>query len=76
LVYLTSYISSVGKLSQSMALRIGTSCLAVFVFLFPIMGWLSDHVGRRPLLITSCIGYAVLGYPFFPDGRIGQCRAG
>lgn len=76
LVYLTSYISSVGKLSQSMALWIGTSCLAVFVFLFPIMGWLSDHVGRRPLLIASSIGYAVLGYPFFPDGRIGQCRAG
>jgi MFS transporter, MHS family, proline/betaine transporter len=38
------------------------------------MGWLSDHIGRRPLLITSCIGYAVLGYPFFlmaASGSIG-----
>ena len=29
------------------------------------MGWLSDRIGRRPLLIFSCVAYAVLGYPFF-----------
>jgi MHS family proline/betaine transporter-like MFS transporter len=65
LVYMTSYMSSVGKLTQSTALWIGTSCLAVFVLLLPPMGWLSDRLGRRPLLIASCIGYAVPGYPFF-----------
>ncbi len=74
LVYLTNYMSSVGKLAQSTALWIGTSCLAVFVLLLPLMGWLSDRVGRRPLLIASCIGYAVLGYPFFlmaSSGSVG-----
>jgi MHS family proline/betaine transporter-like MFS transporter len=74
LVYMTNYMSSIGKLPQSTALWIGTSCLAVFVLLLPLMGWLSDHIGRRPLLITSCIGYAVLGYPFFlmaASGSIG-----
>jgi len=65
LVYMTNYMTSVGKLPQSTTLWIGTSCLAVFVVLLPLMGWLSDRLGRRPLLITSCIGYAVLGYPFF-----------
>jgi MFS transporter, MHS family, proline/betaine transporter len=71
---MTNYMSSVGKLAQSTALWIGTSCLAVFVLLLPLMGWLSDRVGRRPLLIASCIGYAVLGYPFFlmaSSGNIG-----
>jgi MFS family permease len=62
-------MSSVGKLPQSTALWIGTSCLAVFVLLLPLMGWLSDRLGRRPLLIASCIGYAVLGYPFFIGPR-------
>jgi MHS family proline/betaine transporter-like MFS transporter len=74
LVYMTSYMSSAGKLAQSTALWIGTSCLAVFVLLLPLMGWLSDRVGRRPLLIASCIGYAILGYPFFlmaSSGNIG-----
>jgi len=65
LVYLTNYMSSVGRVSQTTALWIGTSCLAVFVLLLPAMGLLSDYLGRRPLLITSCIGYAVFGYPFF-----------
>jgi MFS transporter, MHS family, proline/betaine transporter len=37
----------------------------IFVLLLPLMGLLSDYIGRRPLLITSCIGYIVLGYPFF-----------
>src|SRR6202008_4989964 len=58
----------------STALWIGTSCLSVFVLLLPLMGWLSDRVGGRPLLIASCIGYAVLGYPFFlmaSSGNIG-----
>jgi MHS family proline/betaine transporter-like MFS transporter len=74
LVYMTSYMTSAGKLPQSTALWIGTSCLAVFVALLPLMGWLSDRLGRRPLLIISCIGYAVLGYPFFvmaASGNVG-----
>jgi MFS family permease len=65
LVYMTSYMSSIGGVPQTAALWIGTSCLAVFILLLPLMGLLSDYVGRRPLLITSCIGYAVLGYPLF-----------
>jgi MFS family permease len=74
LVYMTSYMTSAGKLPQSTALWIGTSCLAVFVVLLPLMGWLSDRLGRRPLLITSCIGYGALGYPFFvmaASGNVG-----
>jgi MFS transporter, MHS family, proline/betaine transporter len=65
LVYMTSYMSSIGRVSQRAALWIGTTCLAIFVLLLPLMGLLSDYIGRRPLLITSCIGYIVLGYPFF-----------
>src|SRR5215469_1439447 len=65
LVYMTSYMSSVLRVSQTTALWIGTACLAVFVLLLPLIGLLSDHIGRRPLLITSCIGYIVLGFPFF-----------
>jgi metabolite-proton symporter len=74
LVYMSSYMVSAGKLAQSTALWIGTASLAVFVLLLPFMGWLSDRVGRRPLLIFSCAGYVVLGYPFFlmsSSGSVG-----
>ena len=65
LIYMGSYMVTVAKLPQTTVLWIGTFCLAVFVALLPLMGWLSDKVGRRPLLIFSCVAYVVLGYPFF-----------
>ncbi|MBV9825278.1 MAG: MFS transporter [Alphaproteobacteria bacterium] len=65
LVYMNNYMISVGKLLQGTALWISTSCLAVFVVLLPFMGAWSDRVGRRPLLLGSCIGFIILGYPFF-----------
>ena len=65
LVYMTSFMQTAGKLPQGTALWINTSCLALFVLLMPVMGWLSDRVGRRPPLIFSCIGYLIMGYPFF-----------
>ena len=74
LVYMTSFMQTAGKLPQVTALWINTSCLALFVLLLPLMGWISDRVGRRPPLIFSCIGYIVLGYPFFlmsSSGNIG-----
>jgi MFS transporter, MHS family, proline/betaine transporter len=74
LVYMTSYMTSVGKLPQGTALWIGTSSLAVFVLLLPFVGSLSDRIGRRPLLIASCIGYAVLGYPFFLMASSGNTQ--
>jgi hypothetical protein len=39
--------------------------------LLPLIGWPSDRLGRHPLLITSCIGYAVVGYPFFLTASSG-----
>ena len=74
LVYMNSYMVNVGKLPQATALWIGTFCLALFVALMPLMGWLSDRIGRRPMLIFSCAGYIVLGYPFFlmsSSGNVG-----
>jgi MHS family proline/betaine transporter-like MFS transporter len=74
LIYMNSYMVRVGKLSAGTALWIVTSSLVLFVILLPFMGALSDRVGRRPMLLASCIGYAVLGYPFFllsSSGSVG-----
>jgi MHS family proline/betaine transporter-like MFS transporter len=65
LLYMSGYMSSAGGLPRTTALWISTGCLAIFVCLLPVSGWLSDRVGRKPLLIASCVGYIVLGYPFF-----------
>jgi MHS family proline/betaine transporter-like MFS transporter len=31
----------------------------------PIMGALSDRIGRKPLLLACCVAYVVLPYPIF-----------
>lgn len=72
LVYMTGYLASIGGLAPSTAQLIGTVCLAVFVILIPLNGMLSDRIGRRPLLMASCIGFALFGYPFFLLGSSGS----
>ena len=37
----------------------------VLFVLTPVMGWLSDRVGRRPMFFAASIGSIVLGYPLF-----------
>jgi MFS transporter, MHS family, proline/betaine transporter len=65
LIYLTTWLTNIVKIPRSTALWIGTFCLVVFVVLVPLMGALSDRVGRRPLFIVSAAGYALLAYPMF-----------
>ena len=65
LIYMTSYIVTIGKLPQGTTLWISTGSLAVMIMLLPGLGALSDRVGRRPLMIFSCAAFVVLGYPFF-----------
>jgi MHS family proline/betaine transporter-like MFS transporter len=72
LIYFAGYLTDIGKIAKPTAQLIGTICLAIFVALIPLMGMLSDRFGRRPQLIASCIGFALLGYPFFLLGSSGR----
>ena len=72
LIYMTSWLSTAVKLPRGTALWIGTSCLAIFVVLIPFVGALSDRIGRRPLLIASCVGYILLTWPMFALAASGS----
>jgi MHS family proline/betaine transporter-like MFS transporter len=65
LIYLTTWLTTIVKMPRGTALWIGTICLLAFVATVPLMGALSDRIGRRPLFIASCVGYIVLAYPMF-----------
>ncbi|HEY0182126.1 MAG TPA: MFS transporter [Rhodopila sp.] len=65
LIYLTTWLTNIVKMPRGTALWIGTVCLLAFVVVVPLMGALSDRIGRRPLFIASCVGYIVLAYPLF-----------
>ena len=63
LTYMPTYTRVQAHLSAAQALWANTIALLALVFLVPAMGALSDRVGRRPLLLTSCAAFIVLPLP-------------
>lgn len=64
-VYLVTYMQSVGRLGEAVALEINTLNMALLLAMVPISGWLSDRVGRKPLLIVGIGGMLVFAWPLF-----------
>lgn len=64
-VYLTTYLASILKFPLDSALTINTISMAFWALLMPLMGALSDKVGRRALLMAGSLGLALLSYPLF-----------
>ncbi len=65
LLYLPSHMSSRAGFSLSEALLINSIGLAAFTALVPFVGWWSDAVGRRPLMIAAAVVPALAAYPCF-----------
>ena len=65
LAYMPTYTQRYLNFSPSAALWSNTIGLLVLVAAIPIMGMLSDRIGRKPLLLACCIGFIVVPYPVF-----------
>jgi len=63
--YMPTFIKTYAKVSSAAALWSNTIGLLVLVVAIPIMGRLSDRIGRKPLLLACCICFIVLPYPVF-----------
>ncbi|MEV0279683.1 MFS transporter [Streptomyces sp. NPDC050610] len=61
--YLPTYAQVNAGFDKGDALLVGTISLAFFALLQPLGGMLSDRIGRKPLLITFAVGFAVLAVP-------------
>lgn len=64
-VYVTTYLSEEVGVSLSLALEIDTAAMATLLVFVPVSAWLSDKVGRKPVLLTAAIGCFVLAIPLF-----------
>jgi MHS family proline/betaine transporter-like MFS transporter len=65
LSYMPTFLQKYVKLSRTEALWSTTVGLLVLVVATPLMGLLSDRIGRKPLLLASCAGFVLLPYPLF-----------
>jgi len=58
-----AYVINVLDVPAAGALWAGVGAQVVFLVVLPLWGMLSDRIGRKPVLITSVVGVAVLSYP-------------
>jgi MHS family proline/betaine transporter-like MFS transporter len=76
LTYLPTYLETDAGFSDSFSLAATMVELAFLAALIPFMGRLSDRIGRKRMLLASCVLYAVLPYPLFAAiGSSGHNRA-
>ena len=70
---LTSYLPSQAQQLHIPASQVfaGSTCaLLIFLVLQPVAGWLSDRIGRKPLLIGYAVGFAMLAFPLLVGIRL------
>jgi len=65
LSYMPTFSTTYLGLTRTEALWSNSIGLLTLVVSIPLMGKLSDRVGRKPLLIGCCILFAVFSYPAF-----------
>jgi MFS transporter, MHS family, proline/betaine transporter len=65
LAYMPTFTQKYAGLSGAAALWSNTAGLLLLMIAIPPFGLLSDRIGRKPLLIASCVAFMVLPYPLF-----------
>jgi MHS family alpha-ketoglutarate permease-like MFS transporter len=62
-VFLPTYAQITVNFDEAASLQIGTISLVFFMILQPLLGMLSDRVGRKPMLIAFGLGFVILPVP-------------
>lgn len=65
LFYLSSYLTTYHNFPLNTALLINTLGMVLVIPTIPLIGYLSDKVGRKPVLIAAGLAIAILSYPLF-----------
>jgi MFS transporter, MHS family, proline/betaine transporter len=63
LTYLPTFLQKHAHLSRAHALWSVSAGLLLLIVTCPLLGYLSDRVGRKPLLLASCAAFVMLPYP-------------
>ncbi|SAK85682.1 general substrate transporter [Caballeronia fortuita] len=65
ITYANNHLTQTVGLSKATSLWLCSISLAMYTIFQPLVGRLSDRIGRRPLVLASALGLAVFSYPIF-----------
>jgi MFS family permease len=65
LAYMPTFAEEYAGLGHAAALWSNTAGLLLLMVAIPLFGHMSDRLGRKPLLLASCVAFIVLPYPMF-----------
>jgi MFS transporter, MHS family, alpha-ketoglutarate permease len=61
--YMQKFLTNTAGFSKDQATEISALSLIAFMFAQPVCGWLSDKLGRKPLLLAAFAGGALVTWP-------------
>ena len=62
-VFAVTWLVKYVKEPRTVALQLNTMSMVVLMFAVPFFAWLSDRVGRKPILIAGAAGMVLFSYP-------------
>lgn len=65
ITYVPSFMTLVGWPDDAVALGLSTVAALVVIVVTPCVGWLSDRIGRKAVLLALCAGCAALPFAMF-----------
>ncbi|HIB1549750.1 TPA: MFS transporter [Salmonella enterica subsp. enterica serovar Muenchen] len=65
LSYLPTWLITYQGVPEKYSFMISTGILLLYIFMVILMGWVSDHLGRKSILLTASGCFIVFSLPFF-----------
>lgn len=64
-LYMPSYLNTVKHISLNNALIINSANIILFSLCIPLVGYLSDKIGRKPIIFLAALLFSLLTYPLY-----------
>jgi len=64
-VYVASWLQLADGIAPDVALGLNTTSMVILLFVVAGFGWLSDRIGRVPILVGATLGGIVFAWPLF-----------
>ena len=61
--YMQKFLTNTGSFSRDQATELSAATLFCFMLAQPLIGWISDRIGRKPLLFMAFGGGALITWP-------------